>query len=493
MPSMLRRALLTLPFAVCLTSCSAGESSTTAPPLPPPQPPPAISYRAAGLVYARDSSVAYAPQFLPTTGVVSGTQVTFSTTSATTTATGTFDLRASFTLGVDYVPLTVTAPGYAPSWSPWTPPDSSAVIPVGLYPERSVTPRPGFIKSVVVTDGGGNVPGWFAAGALPTTAERIKQQVHANSMSFVSVLKIASYDATTSSFIANPDPEFDFPTVFSTFESSARSRGLSRMLRLIVFSPTLAQNPSSVPYSNTAFWNVVFARVQEFAVQRAQVAQAAGVEYLVLALPLYMWSGGTARLKPLIEAVRRTGYTGQIFAAFHANLSREPLPHRHYAVVDSTFWSLVDGAVVYAGQVVARAPGQTGPLPRAQSRASMRAGIRLLIDELKALPVPVILELSTPSVHGGASVLEDFELGFRSLTRDYQQQADVYQAAAEEIESSPIGPGPGRIIGLQTWSYLWNENLREFEYWGRPEAWDKYSTIRGKPAEAVLRWWFDRW
>lgn len=478
-----------------LAACGGGGSDSPAPVAPPPPapPPPPQSYQAAGAAYTRDANVAYPPDFVPPTGLANA-QVTFGPASTTTNATGSFSLRSTFTLGVDYIPISATAPGHAATWQPWTPPDSARPIPLALYPERPVTPRPGFIKSIIFSDGGGNIPGWFAAGHVPTTVARVRDVVHGNAMSYVVTLVVRSYDANAPLFEAVDDPNTNHAVTFPAVSAAIQAAGLQRILRIIVFSPTLEQNPSGVPLSNTAFWDVVFARVEAFVLKRTREAQEAGFDHVVIDLPAYMSRAGTARLRPIYEGARATGFRGKLFAGFHANFSRAPVPHRHYAAVDDEFWKLVDGAVVYVGNVVARAPGEVGNLPRAQSRASMRAGIRVLLDELAQLPVPVILELAPPSVHGGASVGENVEQLFRQLVRDYQQQADVFQAAAEEIDVRPAGPGPGRVIGLQSWGYLWNENLREFEYWGRPlDAWDKFPTVRGKPAESVLRWWFDRW
>lgn len=437
--------------------------------------------------------MAYPANYVPPTGLA-GAQVNFATATTSTNSTGAFSLRSSQTLGVDYLPLAVTAQGHASSWLPWTPPDSALPLSVGLYRERVVTPRLGMMKALVYTDGGGNIPGWFNANGVPNTAERARSVVHANTMAYVTTLSISAYDTSALRFDAIEDPGVtEWTTIFPAVSTAVQTRGMQRMLRIKLFSRNASQNPSAVPASNTAFWDVVFARVLAFVSQRASSAHQLGFEHLFIDLPAYMMSKGTARLRPIYEAARATGFRGKIYAGFNANFSREPVPLRFYTLPTADFWPLVDGAVVFVGNVVFRPQGVTGPLPRAISREQMRQGIRYLLDDMALLPVPVILELNPASIHGAASVGDDVEFGFRSLVRDYQQQADIYQAAAEEIDRRPVRSGPGDIIGLMSWNYLWNDNLREFEYWGRPEAWDKYSSVRGKPAEAVLRWWFDRW
>jgi len=73
--------------------------------------------------------------------------------------------------------------------------------------------------------------------------------------------------------------------------------------------------------------------------------------------------------------------------------------------------------------------------------------------------------------------------------RDLQQQADVVAAAAEVINAPPTGNG--RVMGLFTWQYSWSEDFR-YGFRHGDAAWDKTASMRGKPAEAVMRAWFQR-
>ena len=126
----------------------------------------------------------------------------------------------------------------------------------------------------------------------------------------------------------------------------------------------------------------------------------------------------------------------------------------------------------------------------------MRSGIKQILDELVTLPLPVYVSLAPGSIHGGASTVGSPEPCLQcpttapQLTRDYLQQADVYQAFAEVVNGTPMGNG--RVAGLMSWGYVWNDNLIEFEAYGR-SAFDKAASVRGKPAESVLKWWFARW
>ena len=78
-------------------------------------------------------------------------------------------------------------------------------------------------------------------------------------------------------------------------------------------------------------------------------------------------------------------------------------------------------------------------------------------------------------------------------TRDYQQQADFYEALAEVVNATPAGTGPGRILGLATFGYMWGGDMTEDSNGPGSTAFDRSASVRGKPAEAVLSWWFKRW
>jgi hypothetical protein len=114
------------------------------------------------------------------------------------------------------------------------------------------------------------------------------------------------------------------------------------------------------------------------------------------------------------------------------------------------------------------------------------------------VPVPIILRVTTPSVFGGVSYAEYIEptLGVPTLapqrTRDYQQQADVYQGIAEVINGMPTGNG--RVMGLLSSGYWYRDDPHSSGVGATGDAaFDKSANTRGKPAEAVLSSWFQRW
>jgi hypothetical protein len=103
--------------------------------------------------------------------------------------------------------------------------------------------------------------------------------------------------------------------------------------------------------------------------------------------------------------------------------------------------------------------------------------------------------MRVPSVFGGVVHPEFIEPCIESAcnslaplrTRDYQQQADAYQALAEVVNATPMGPG--RVMGMITTQYWYFD---DFFSNGRSD-YSKINSVRGKPAEAVLAYWWKGW
>lgn len=81
------------------------------------------------------------------------------------------------------------------------------------------------------------------------------------------------------------------------------------------------------------------------------------------------------------------------------------------------------------------------------------------------------------------------------------ESADVFQLYLPvlfEVVNSRSASGPGNVVGILSWGYWFTDNPLEWVDQANnithtsPMAYDKSSSIRGKPAEAVVRWWFDK-
>jgi hypothetical protein len=134
-------------------------------------------------------------------------------------------------------------------------------------------------------------------------------------------------------------------------------------------------------------------------------------------------------------------------------------------------------------------------LADAQPRARMRASLASALNTLAARPQPIMVMMRVPSIFGGVVHRDFIEpcimpqcnslAPFR--TRDYQQQADAYQALAEVVNATPTGPG--RVMGMITAQYWYYDDFFSAGVWDM----SKSNSVRGKPAEAVLAYWWKRW
>jgi hypothetical protein len=188
------------------------------------------------------------------------------------------------------------------------------------------------------------------------------------------------------------------------------------------------------------------------------------------------------RWRALVEAVRQTGYRGEIGYFGQTDPTRDYYENHSYP---AGFLDLFDfiGVNVYA---VTAAPHPT--------RDQLVAGWRTIESNLPSNR-RVFLLISTPSTDRGASDPTYIE-PIRSVSpiadtyrRDYFQQADVYEAAFETLGDD--GVAGARVAGLLSWGYYYQDNFRDLMQPG-DMAVDKAASIRNKPAQAIVRWWFER-
>jgi hypothetical protein len=255
-----------------------------------------------------------------------------------------------------------------------------------------------------------------------------------------------------------------------------------------------------VPPTQTAFWDSWFAAYEPIVVQYATIARNLNIESLALAHNLgYLSRLSAARWERLVSAIRATGYRGSLVYfgltnPAHMYWESDFFNSGEHAGSPTEFMRLFDYIGVSIVHVVPRrSPSEQ--LPAAQSRAALREALAATIARTATAPVPIILMISTPATHDGAT--EDVYIEphlpvsdiANTKTLDLHQQADVYQAAFEVINGTPTGNG--RVAGLISWGYHFKDDYDDGIYVGQL-AMDKAANIRSKPAEAIARWWFDQ-
>ncbi|HUQ47881.1 MAG TPA: hypothetical protein VM053_06500 [Gemmatimonadaceae bacterium] len=492
--------------SLLLVACGGGPDATVSPKPPadttppPAPPPPTVTQSTTGTVYLRSDTIAYTADYVPTSGLANA-QVSLSTATVATTSTGSFRLTTQIPPQDEFIPLSTLVTGYLPALYPWQPADTLRPVPIGVYPNVTGVPRPGFMKGAGLNDGGGWIPGWLNKGLFSPTIDRLKDYVGADAVLYMEPAWLIGIDlATNSVTMGMQQVNFGFGMLsreqWTAMVTKAHSRDL-KVIMLLGIEPLDASVSNGVlyaiPASNTAFWNAYFAAYTTRVLERAAIARDLGVEYLGLGYHLaYLTRLEPSRWQALIAAVRGIGYTGKLTYFSLASGVNNAL---ELDTAPPGFMPLFDAVGVLLHSAVIRRAGET--VAPEQTRARMKADLTTLINRVRTWPVPIWLAINTPSVHGGPTDDQYIDGAVTCAScpaslreRDLQQQADVVFAAGEVINASPTGNG--RVMGLFTWQYSWSD---DFTYGSRhgDAAWEKTANMRGKPAEAVIRAWFQRW
>ena len=437
--------------------------------------------------YARDNATTYTPSGPFSATPVAGAAVQVgSTLVATTAADGTAKGTTSQT---GYLTFSTTAPGFMPIVLPdEVDPGSTRSLDFGLYALPAAAPRPGFVKGIALWDAGGWTKSVFLKnGSLVSTIGLLREKTAAGVVAFSDTANAQGMTAATLSLTSDAQggywgmlSEADYATVVG----AAHGSGLAYMMMLSVYSLDAGYSAAvwGVPPNDTAFWDRWFQQYTDIATRYAAIARNLGVEYLSLGLNLgYASRTPVSRWRALVDAVRQTGYRGEIGYVGHTDPTRDYYENRSYP---AGFLDLFDfiGANVYT---VTSTPHPT--------REQLVAGWRTIESNLPSNR-RVFLLISTPSTDRGASdptyiePIHSVNPIADAYQRDYFQQADVYEAAFEMIGDRT---DDARVAGILSWGYYYQDNYRDLMQ-PADMAVDKAASIRNKPAQSIVRWWFER-
>jgi hypothetical protein len=402
----------------------------------------------------------------------------------------------------EYSQLSVNKLGYQPTWYPYTSHDSTP-IQLGLYKANTINRQPNFTKAIVPHDAGGWLMDYYNGGYFPTTFDRIKS-IGGNNVVYADSAFIKSMNVNSRS-VELYGKYFPANQVILDMGNLARSRGMDFTVMMGIYpGDTLGNDPWDVPkfYSaisqlsdNDPFWDRWFSEYKRILVDRAALAQQAGATRFVLGVNMdYMVTKGNSRWVELIQAVRAAGFTGKISYFSMTNGSYNGLLGISDVNKRTAFIDLFDeiGLSLYNPII----PDNNETLHAAQSRTKLTKDIKKHIASISSAKVPILLMIGTPSVHTGLVSSDYIESGlrcseFNNKTRDYQVQADIYQSAAE-IVNEQRSDGSGIIKGIFSWGYHYLDNPRKKDTLN-DTCYDFSASIRNKPAEAVLSYWFKGW
>jgi hypothetical protein len=459
-----------------------------------PQPPAVVS----GLIYNRDADTTFTVDTAPAALALSGAAVTIGSDNIVTDASGNYNF-ANVTPGFHAV--TVVKDGYIPTTVSWNfVSGQSYTFNIGLYKApAAITPRPGFINGIITWDAGGwLIDYYYTRGLFPPTYSAAKQQAGGNLVTVSDPVFVREVD-TGHVVMSNVSASGSYwrmmnETEYTALVNDAHSKGLKFMLWLGVMEE------GKLPYNDIvytggpradSFWDSWFSEYQKYTLQYAAMAQKLGMDYINLGHDMGYangqshFSGGAAdslaRWQKLVAAIRAV-YSGRVTYFGGTSAVDNYYEDNDYP---PGFVDLFD-AVGINVQSVNAAFNPT--------LAELKASVTSLLDRYTDWNVPVFIMVRTPSVDGGTG-METYIEPLLAVNHEADkhgmnlfQQADVYEAFYEVVNSRPAGPG--QVMGVFPWGYNYLDDYLNVpgKYDGQM-AMDKSANVRGKPAEAVLKFW----
>lgn len=457
------------------------------------QPPAQVS----GTVYYRDPSVSFPLDADPAPYALEGAAVSVSGYNVVTGADGKYIIPA----GAGYQTITISKDGYIPTQVSWDfASGQSYTFNIGMYrAPAAINPRSGFINGVITWDAGGwLIDYYYKKGFFPSTYANIAANAGAGLVTVSDPLFITS--ATADHVTMSPNSlsgsywRMMNESEYSALVADAHSKGL----RFMLWIGTMDEGKTDyyrIVYADAkvkdTFWNDWFSEYERYAVPLAQMAEKLGIEYISLghdmayAIDGYRFSGGPAdslaRWQKLTTAIRAV-YRGKL--AYFGGLS---IMDNYYE--DNGYPpGFVDLFDVIGVNVQAVSPAFNPSLDE------LKASITALLDRYTEWQRPIFIMVRTPSVDGGTS-FETYIEPLLAVNREADhhamnvwQQADIYEAFYEVLNERPAGNG--QVMGLFSWGYNYLDNYLTVP--GQRDgamAMDKSANIRGKPAEAVMKFW----
>ncbi len=107
---------------------------------------------------------------------------------------------------------------------------------------------------------------------------------------------------------------------------------------------------------------------------------------------------------------------------------------------------------------------------------------------------PLILWIWAPSADGAANLyghLEpvlDVDVMANSYEQDFYEQADIYEGIMEAVNETTTN-----VKGIVSHGYMYHDRFDKYEPRDMNTAFEKAASVRGKPAEELLKYWYSKW
>jgi hypothetical protein len=115
-----------------------------------------------------------------------------------------------------------------------------------------------------------------------------------------------------------------------------------------------------------------------------------------------------------------------------------------------------------------------------------------ILNHYSGFSKPVFLWVWAPSVDGAANTyghLEpvlDVSGDANNWSVDFYEQADIYQGIFQAVNESSVN-----IQGIISHGYMYFDRFSKYEPRDMNTAFEKAASVRGKPAEKIIQYWYD--
>lgn len=376
--------------------------------------------------------------------------------------------------------------------------------PSGINQQNS-----GFIRGISLFDAGP----WMAQDLYPEAFKSTFDRLHDMHANLVTVfdpvfVTVVGEDSVAMSTSANSQYEWSMlgQEQYSTLSSEGESRNLNMMYWFGVWPHNEKQldgkSFNEIVFSgqvlSDAFWEDWFTEYTAILKEYAKTAESNGVPWLSLGHGLsYATSPSAFSSVALYESHWtdlmnniRDIYNGKIvyfgaarpFTTINYKGSEEWKYYEDEGYTEA-FKSLFDAF----GIVVSNVTETQNPTDE-----QVKTAVDEMLSRYSGFGKPLILWIWAPSVDGAANTYGHLEPVLavgneaNNWTVDFYEQADLYQGILKAVNETSVD-----IQGVISHGYMYYNRFTRYEPRDMNTAFEKAASVRGKPAEKILEYWFE--
>jgi len=247
------------------------------------------------------------------------------------------------------------------------------------------------------------------------------------------------------------------------------------------------------------FWEDWFNEYSRILTTYAKIAEAKGVPYISLGHGLnYATSPSKfsstnlyhSLWTKLIQDIKEV-YSGQIIY-FGTNRPFDALNYEGGTEIEyyedsgytTTFKNLFD----MFGIIISNITTTQNP-----NISEIKKSVTDILSRYEDFDKPIILWIWAPSVDGAANryghlePVIDVSSASSNFEVDFYEQADIYEGIFEAVNESNVN-----ISGIISHGYMYYNNFKKYEPRNMQTAFEKAASTRNKPAEEIIKYWFEK-